>query len=298
MDANKDGLEVYVSKFQIPKVGFGFFVMVFLVTFGSFAAYDHLFRSTDSDHVVAKETMATGTLAADLNFPTTSTCNIAGIKLRGDMVTYIPAVSDAGSSMDVSSSEKIVEAINNAEADSRIKAIIVEIDSRGGDPVAGDEVSKALKSATKPTVAVIRSQADSAAYFAASGASHIIASLYSDVGSIGVTQSYAQNSSKDRQFIQISAGKFKDAGNPDKPITEEERQVMQKEINIMYKNFVQAVATNRKIPIKDVTKIADGSSYVGGHAKELKLIDEIGGLPEATAYLQTLFDEKATLCSE
>jgi signal peptide peptidase SppA len=157
-------------------------------------------------------------------------CNVQGIELRGDLVTYIPvsSIKEDGSQLyDETASDYILAMIEGAESDEEIKAIILEFDSYGGSPVAAEEVANALKRAKKPTVAFVRSAATSAAYWAASGADIIFASSLSDVGSIGVTMSYLDNTQKNNKegltFNSLSTGKFKDYGSPDKPLSEEEK---------------------------------------------------------------------------
>jgi protease-4 len=96
--------------------------------------------------------------------------------------------------------------------------------------------------------------------------------------------------------VQLSSGKYKDAGDPDRPLTEEERQLFLRDIKIVHKNFIEDVAVNRDIPVADVQKIADGSSVLGDRAKELRLIDEIGGIREAEKYLESIIGEKPEVC--
>ncbi len=101
---------------------------------------------------------------------------------------------------DVSSSDYIVSAIQAGEEDVNIKAHLIEIDSGGGYPVAGEEIARALTAAKKPTVAVIRQIGASAAYMAAAAADHIFASRYSEVGSIGLTASFLDQAKKNENL--------------------------------------------------------------------------------------------------
>ncbi|MFZ2970004.1 MAG: S49 family peptidase [Minisyncoccia bacterium] len=147
-------------------------------------------------------------------------CNVSKIKLQGELMPYIPNEDkneDGSTAVDATSSEDIVDAIEIADNDENIQAIILEINSFGGGPVAAEEVANALKRATKPTVALIRGMGVSAAYWSAIGADVIIASANSDVGSIGITSSYLDNTEKNEKegltFNQISTGKFKDMLN-------------------------------------------------------------------------------------
>ena len=158
-------------------------------------------------------------------------CSVTGINLHGQLYTYIPKHNDNDTSFnyDVVSSENVIESIKEANDDEKIKAIVVEVDSPGGSPVAALEISNAIKSSSKPVVAFIRETGASAAYWSISSAGKIFASENSNVGSIGVTSSYVSNAIKNEKdgytYNQLSIGKFKDAGSFNKPLTEEERAI-------------------------------------------------------------------------
>ena len=229
-------------------------------------------------------------------------CSVTGIELHGGIVTYVPyhPEGDTSFNYDISSSDYVVKMIREANEDKNIKAIVIEVDSWGGSPVAGEEIANAVKNSEKPVVAYIRDSGASAAYWAISGASKIFASKNSDVGSIGVTGSYVTKIEKNKKegysYEQMSVGKFKDSGDPDKPLTEEERALFMRDINIIYTNFIQAVANNRKLSVDKVKSIADGSTVLGQKAKELGLIDEIGGQSEVEAHLKKMIGEKPEVC--
>lgn len=230
-------------------------------------------------------------------------CNVYGIELRGDLVTYIPAnsIAEDGSQLyDETDSDHITALIEEAELDESIKAIMIEVDSYGGSPVAAEEVANALKRAKKPTVAFVRSAATSAAYWAASGADIIFASSLSDVGSIGVTMSYLDNTQKNNKegltFNSLSTGKFKDYGSPDKTLTEEEKKLIMRDLEITHNIFIKAVSENRNLPIEKVRLLADGSSMPGEMALENGLIDRIGDYYDAQTYLNESIGEKAEIC--
>jgi protease-4 len=227
-----------------------------------------------------------------------SECTVLGINLHGTLLTYVPEGNDEDflSDSDVTGSEDIVSAIWAAEEDENIKGVLLEIDSYGGMPVAGEEIADALKNLSKPSVAVIRQSGTSAAYWAAIGADRIFASKNSDVGSIGVTMSYLEEATPDKKYIQLSSGKFKDAGDPDKPLTNEEKEILLRDIKIIHENFIDVVAAARNIPKDQVRVIADGSSVLGDRALSLKLIDEIGSWKDAERYLEQQIGEKPEIC--
>lgn len=230
-------------------------------------------------------------------------CNVQGIKLHGDLLTY-PFPTDLSEQElgmdDQVASQDIVIAINDAEKDKKIKAILIEIDSYGGQAVAAEEVANTLKQAQKPTVALIREDGISAAYWAATGADMIFASKNSDVGSIAVTMSYLdfvkQNQKEGITYQQLSSGKFKDAGNPEKPLTKEEKKLIMRDLEILHQNFVRAVAENRNLDIEKVKSLADGSTMLGEMALKNGLIDRVGNLSEVKNYLKEKIGEDIEIC--
>lgn len=234
---------------------------------------------------------------------TEDNCNVLGIELHGEIVTYVAPSSfdeENNSTEDQVASENIIIAIEQAEENERIKAILLEVDSYGGSPVAAQEIANAMKNASKPTLALIRSAGISAAYWSATGADTIIASAISDVGGIGVTNSYVDNSKKNIKdgltYNSLSTGKFKDYGDPDKPLTEAERQLIMRDLNIIHDNFINIVATNRNLDANKVRALADGSSMLGEAALKNGLIDRVGGIAEVKDYLKEKVGEDIQVC--
>ena len=233
-------------------------------------------------------------------------CNVATVKLYGTVAYYpnensgAPAGGLGNGSLDQTDAETIRQEIETADADPNIKAILFQVDSPGGDPVAGEEIADALKQSSKPTVAFIADQGTSAAYWAATGAQTIFASADSALGDIGVTQSYLQQTQQDAnnglQFIPLTAGKYKDMGNPDAPVTPTEIALFQRDLNITYHNFIDQVAANRNLTVASVTAIADGSSMEGQMALQDGLIDHIGSIYDAENFIQNKIGTPVTLC--
>jgi len=224
-------------------------------------------------------------------------CNVKVIELQGDLSTF----KESAEEFTVLSSE-IVSQIEDAENNEDIKAIVLNIDSLGGTAVAGEEVAKALINAQKPTVALIRDFGDSAAYLAATGADKIFASKFSDIGSIAVTQSYIDNAKYNENegytLNQLTTGKYKNIGSPDKPLTQDERNIIMRDLNIMHEDFIKDVAANRNLDIAKVRQLADGSSMLGQMAKDKGLIDEIGGLADVKVYIEKMINIKPVICSQ
>jgi protease IV len=230
-------------------------------------------------------------------------CNVMYVELRGELYTYVPFDADGNKVEgyeDVATSEGVIYYLSDAEYIDNIKAVIMEVDSYGGSPAAGEEISETIKSMTKPVVAYIREAGLSAAYLSISPADYIFALKSSDVGSIGVTQSYVDNVANNQKegysFVELNSGKFKDSGSPDKPLTQEERNLFMRDLKIIHENFIKSVSENRNIAIEKVRSIADGSSVLGEQAKKLGLIDEIGDFTVALQYISDQIGEEAVVC--
>jgi len=240
-----------------------------------------------------------GDLSSSDQNTNTESCNVAAFSIKGYLGTFL-VKQPIDQEVDVSSSEDIVYGMLVAENDPQIKAVMVFIDSGGGDGVAGEEISNALKSLSKPNVAVIRTLGASAAYWAATGADKIYASKMSDVGGIGITSSYLDQSSKDAKegyrYIELTSAKYKDLGDPSRPLTAEEKVIVLADLEKMHNVFVEEVAQNRNLKVADVNKIANGLTFVGLNALNYGLIDEIGDIVSATKHIENQIGEKADIC--
>lgn len=224
-----------------------------------------------------------------------ASCNIAVIPIDSGIATvtdgeFLGMEGDFNTSAD-----NVVDVITEAEKEDRIEGIMLRIDSGGGTPVASEIIANAVKNAKKPIVALIREAGNSGAYLVASAADTIIASPMSDVGSIGVTMSYLANVEENvksgKQFIELVAGRFKDVGNPDRPLSNEERALFQRDLNIVYNQMVEEISKNRNMPIEKVRQLADGSSMPGTLALRNGLIDELGGQETAHAWFAKKLDK-------
>jgi len=218
-------------------------------------------------------------------------CNIAVIPIDGEITTfpYGSETEDGGYASVGTSMTDTLLAIDTAEFyDPNIKGMLMLIDSPGGSPSASKMIADALQKSELPVAAFILDYAASGGYYIATGADTIIANPFADIGSIGVTMSYLdysrQNEEQGIDFVSLSSGKFKDYGNSDKPITEEERALFERDLKIHHDTFVKEVAENRQLPLEDIAKLADGSSLPAPLALEAKLIDSIGETSDVYAW--------------
>jgi protease-4 len=189
------------------------------------------------------------------------------------------------------SSQDIVKQIKDAEQNEDIKAVIFEINSPGGSPVASHEISIAIKNMTKPNVAVIREIGTSGAYWAASSSDHIVADELSIVGSVGVLSSYLNfyeiMDDYNITYERLVAGNYKDIQSQYREMTPEERNIIEFKLELMQEFFLEDVATSRNLTRKQKAEISSALYYIGLESKDLGLIDEFGGEEEAKVYLQS-----------
>ncbi len=233
--------------------------------------------------------------------------NVAIIKIHGEVVSYkidgnFPPESfeEYADSVDGVSSEDVVAYLEDIDKDDQIKGIVVEVDSPGGSPLAAEEIMVALKKSSKPVVALIREMGTSAAYLIATGADRIFASKVSDVGGIGVTMSYLDYSQKNEDegliYQQIAAGEFKNTGDPDKSLSDKEKELLLRDTKKLHQIFIESVAENRGMAVEAVTKLADGSTLLGQDAKDAGLIDEIGDLDAAKSWMSNQLGTEPVVC--
>lgn len=206
---------------------------------------------------------------------------IAVIPIQGEIAYGSSDILSGG----VVNPETIKSQIKEAEEDSSVSAILLEINSPGGTPVASEEIMNAVKNCKKPVVAWISDTGASGAYLAASSADKIVASRSSWVGSIGVILSLTDLSDLYKKIgvdkYVIKGGKYKDMGSDYRNLTSEERTMLQEMVDEAHDDFISMVAENRNLSKEYVKNIAEGQVFTGAQAKNLKLIDEIGGKDQA-----------------
>lgn len=221
-------------------------------------------------------------------------CNIAVIPVIGDITTFSVAVDEGEELLSTSMSDTLAM-LGKAERDPGISGVMLLVDSFGGSPSAGMMIAEELKNSSMPSAALVFDIAASSAYLAASGADTIISTPMADIGSIGVTMSYLQNTQYNemngQEYIELTSAKYKDAGSPDRLLTPEEKALFQRDLDLAHSEFIRMISENRDIPEDEVAKLADGSTLFASLAKEKKLVDDIGNKETVRAW----FAEKLEL---
>src|SRR5882724_3613486 len=182
---------------------------------------------------------------------------------------------------------KIIKNLNKAYK-AEVKAVVLRINSPGGTVGASQELHAAILKLREKGIPVVASMSDVAAsggVYIAIAADKIVANPGTITGSIGVIISSAnahllmQKVGVSREVIK--SGPFKDVLSPFRPMTDEERSLMQGVIDDAHDQFVEAVSKGRGIPAERVREFADGRIFTGRQAKEWGLVDELGGLQTA-----------------
>lgn len=187
-------------------------------------------------------------------------------------------------------SGSVMRQIRDAAEDDSVKALVLRIDSGGGSATAAEEISRELvrfkENTSKPIVATMGDMGASAAYWIASCASDkIYANSTTLTGSIGVYMPY-MNTEELFKKIGISTGKiksgtYKDIMSTDRPMTPEEKAILQRIVNEIYEDFIETVAAGRKMDAGKLRSFADGRIYTGAQAKNIGLVDELGNYYDA-----------------
>lgn len=186
-------------------------------------------------------------------------------------------------------SETVQRALRDAESDPRVAAIVVRVDSGGGDGLASDIMYRAVLRARmqKPVVATMGGAAASGGYYAAMGADWVIALPTTLTGSIGVFVLKPGLEGLGKKLginvETLKRGPLSDILGLYKPWTPAEQAAAQRWVDAFYDDFVEEVARSRKMDREKVDAVARGRIWSGEDALSRGLVDALGGMPEAIA---------------
>ncbi|HEU4429928.1 MAG TPA: signal peptide peptidase SppA [Myxococcota bacterium] len=188
----------------------------------------------------------------------------------------------------VMAADTFVDAVHEAIDDAEVKALLVRIDSPGGSPLASDLMWRALRDARaagKPVVVSLSDVAASGGYYVASAADTIVSHPTSLTGSIGVfviRPSLGGLLEKVGVTVEtMQRGARADLLFGSQPLTAGAREVLRKDVEGVYEQFVARVAEGRALDLDAVKKVGGGRVWTGAQALEIGLVDELGGLYEA-----------------
>lgn len=187
------------------------------------------------------------------------------------------------------------QALQQARDDSAVKAVVVAVDSPGGEITASDTMYHALRefSKVKPAVVFLNSVGASGAYYVACGGTEILCNPTTFTGSIGViisTLNYRELFGKiGLEAVVFKSGKFKDLLSGARELTAEEREYVQGMVMQSYERFLNVVADARKLDAEELRhSVADGRILTGRDASAAGLVDGLGYIEDAYARAREL----------
>ena len=217
---------------------------------------------------------------------------IAVIDVDGFIASGEPWLFFAGTSV-----ADVKERLQRAENDWRVKAVVLRINSPGGEATASDiihrEVVRFKAESKKPVVAALMGTAASGGYYVACAADHIVASPTCITGSVGVVMNFYNveglYNKLGLETVVIKSGEKKDIANPARPMTDEERAILQGLNRTLYERFVAAVKEGRSgMTGDDFEAISDGRPVSAPEAQRLHMVDALGYLEDAIEQAITL----------
>lgn len=181
----------------------------------------------------------------------------------------------------------IKKLLAQVRSSSRIKAVVIRVDSPGGSALASDLIHREIirTRRVKPVVVSFGNIAASGGYYLAVGANEIFASRTTITGSIGIFAGKFVFSGLFRLLginrVSFSRGKYSRLFSIDKPLSTDERNLIKQKITHFYDIFITRVATGRKLKKSDVDKVGRGRVWLGMQAKKFGLFDHYGGIYDA-----------------
>jgi len=183
--------------------------------------------------------------------------------------------------------DRIAQAMRKIREDDDVKAVVLRVNSPGGSVTAAEVIGRevVLTGKKKPVIVSMGNLAASGGYWISMGSSRIFAEPNTITGSIGVfgmlfnAEKLAANNGLTWDVVKTA--RFADTSTVSRPKTPQELANIQRIVDRIYDRFITKVATSRKLPKNKVQEIAQGRVWSGTAAKQLGLIDEIGGLEDA-----------------
>lgn len=183
--------------------------------------------------------------------------------------------------------QRMIKEIEKIAEDENIKALVLRVNSPGGSAYASEQIWKALTELKqkKPIVASMSDYAASGGYYIACNANQIFAEPTTLTGSIGIFGMFPNIQGLTHKiglsFDNVKTNKFSDFGDITRPMTGEEKQVLQQYVNRGYEIFIQRCAQGRNMTIDKIKELAQGRIYSGNQALKVGLVDSLGGLEQA-----------------
>lgn len=211
-------------------------------------------------------------------------------------------------------SERVIRDLQKLRNDESVKAVVLRVNSPGGSAYGAEQIWRevSLLKAEKPVIVSMGDYAASGGYYISCAADWIVAEPTTLTGSIGIfgmvpEASELINNKLGVHIDGVKTNRLADMGQIDRPMNEEEKALIQQSVNSGYELFTKRCADGRNMPIDRLKEIAEGRVWSGSMAKELKLVDELGGIQAAldqavkrakiTEYTILSYPEKENLLS-
>jgi protease-4 len=234
----------------------------------------------------------------------TSPDQVAVLYAEGTITTKIIS-SLPGGSHEIN--EELVEALIKLQKNDKVKAVVLRVNSRGGNAYVSEQIWKEIVELkkVKPVVVSMGDYAASGGYYISCAASKIFAEPNTITGSIGIFGLFPNFAGVYKKLDVttdvVKTNKYSDLGDISRPMREDEKAIIQAYIEKGYDVFITRCADGRDKTKEEIDKIGQGRVWTGQQALERGLIDELGGLDEAipaAAELAGLTDYKVTHVSE
>jgi len=204
-------------------------------------------------------------------------------------VVYASGEINGGNGDDNSiGSERLTKALRNARLDDKVKAVVLRVNSPGGSSLASDVIWREvmLTKKVKPIIVSMGDYAASGGYYIACAADSIIAEPNTITGSIGIfailpNMQKLFNDKLGITFDGVQTGKYADLGDISKPLTPEEKAILQNQVNHGYDDFTKAVAVGRHKTQAYINSIGQGRVWTGTQAVKIGLVDRLGNINDA-----------------
>ncbi len=215
--------------------------------------------------------------------------NVAEVKVAGP-ITRSDGSSPLAAGPVGAPADRIVEQIERANADSNVDALLMKLNTPGGEIVPSEDIKLAAERFDGPTIAYATDICASGGYEIASGCDELWAREGSIIGSIGVVGSRVNAAElADRlglEYEQLTAGEYKDAGVPLKELEDHEREYLQGIVDDYYEQFVENVAERRELEAAEIRE-TEAQVFLGARALDEGLVDELGTREELLDELET-----------
>lgn len=237
----------------------------------------------------------------------------------GNIIAVYYAVGDIDATTDPDptegiDSERVIRDLQKLRNDESVKAVVLRVNSPGGSAYGAEQIWRevSLLKAEKPVIVSMGDYAASGGYYISCAADWIVAEPTTLTGSIGIfgmvpEASELINNKLGVHIDGVKTNRLADMGQIDRPMNEEEKALIQQSVNSGYELFTKRCADGRNMPIDRLKEIAEGRVWSGSMAKELKLVDELGGIQAAldqavkraqiTEYTILSYPEKENLLS-